>query len=85
MYELREKTLRDEISAMAGAKAEGKVEAWQDSICKYLEVRFGTAVLDLQQQVRNIASLDELNRIINSIYTAGTIEEAQAIILGTRN
>jgi hypothetical protein len=27
--------------------------------------------------------LDELNRIMNSIYTAGTIDDAQAIILGT--
>ncbi|MGI6491209.1 MAG: hypothetical protein ACOX0T_02125 [Pelotomaculum sp.] len=38
-----------------------------------------------QRQVRNISSLDELNRIINNIYTTVTIEEAQAVILGTRN
>jgi predicted transposase/invertase (TIGR01784 family) len=101
MYELREKALRDEISALAGAKAEGisegiaegkaegiaegKAEMAQESICKYLEVRFSTASLGLQQYVRGISSLDELNRIINSIYTAGTIEEAQVVVMGTKN
>ena len=96
MYELREKTLRDEISAIGGAKEEGKeegikegkaegIKTTQEAICKYLEVRFGTASLGLQQQVRGITSLDELNRIINSIYTAGTIEEAQTVVMGTNN
>ena len=92
-YRLREQSLHEQASMIADAKeegkeegkAEGKAEAWQDSICKYLEVRFGTASLGLQQQVRGISSLDELNRIINSIYIAGTIEEAQAVVLGTRN
>jgi predicted transposase YdaD len=69
----------------AEAEARGEVRGRQDSICKYLEVRFGTAALELQRQVRDISSLDELNRIINSIYTTGTIEEAQAVVLGTRN
>ncbi|MCL5779536.1 MAG: hypothetical protein M1119_01015 [Firmicutes bacterium] len=76
----------ERAEAEARGEARGKKEAWQDSICKYLEVRFGAASLGLQQQqVRGISSLDELNRIINNIYTAGTIEEAQAVVLGTRN
>ena len=65
--------------------AEGKAEMAQEAICKYLEVRFDTASLGLQQRVRSITDLDELNRIMNSIYTAGTTNEAQAIILGTRS
>jgi hypothetical protein len=65
------------------ARIAGKAEMAQDSICKYLEVRFDTASLGLQQRVRSITDLDELNRIMNSIYTAGTIDDAQAIILGT--
>lgn len=69
----------------AEAEARGRTEGKAEAICKYLEVRFGTAALELQRQVRGISSLDELNRIINSIYTTGTIEEAQAVILGTRN
>ncbi len=54
----------------------------QDSICKYLEVRFGLASKELQQKVKDISSLTELNYIINSIYTAKTLEEAQAVVLG---
>ncbi|TYO95509.1 Rpn family recombination-promoting nuclease/putative transposase [Desulfallas thermosapovorans] len=72
---------RGRIKGKAEGKAEGKVEA----ICKYLEVRFGPASAELQRQVRNISSLDELNRIINNIYTTGTVEEARAVVLGTRN
>lgn len=75
----------ERAEAEARGKILGKAEAWQDSICKYLEVRFGSASLELQQQVRGISSLDELNRIINSIYTTGTIEEAQAVVQGTKN
>jgi len=69
----------------AEAEARGKTEMAQEAICKYLEVRFDTASLDLQQQVRSISSLDELNRIMNSIYTAGTVDESKAIIQGTRS
>ena len=75
----------ERTEAEAKGKAEGKAEMAQDAICKYMEVRFDTASLDLQQQVRSISSLDELNRIMNSIYTAGTVDEAKAIIQGTRS
>ena len=66
-------------------EARGEVRGRQDSICEYLEVRFGPAAAELQRQVRSISSLDELDRIINNIYTTETIEEAQGVILGTRN
>jgi predicted transposase YdaD len=66
-------------------RTEAKAEMAQDAICKFMEVRFGTASLDLQQQVRSISSLEELNRIMNSIYTAGTVDEAKAIIQGNRS
>ena len=49
-------------------RAEGKAEAKAEAICKYLEVRFDTASPGLQQRVRSITDLDELNRIMNSIY-----------------
>jgi hypothetical protein len=73
------------IAGIAEGEAKGKAEMAQEAICKYLEVRFDTASLGLQQRVRSITDLDELNRIMNSIYTAGTTVEAQAIILGTRS
>ena len=84
LYELREKTIRDEISALAGARAEGeaggKVAMAQEAICKYLDARFGEASRHLQERVRQIGRLEALDKIINKIYTAGSLEEAQAIV-----
>ncbi|WP_159426206.1 hypothetical protein [Desulfolucanica intricata] len=85
---MREKALRDEISAIAGAKAEGreegraegKVEMARDAICKYLEVRFGEASKKLQKQVRQIGKLGILDKMMNDIYTATNLEEAQTVI-----
>ncbi len=71
----------ERAEAEARGEARGRIMA-QDSICKYLEVRFGLASKELQQKVKDISSLTELNYIINSIYTAKTLEEAQAVVLG---
>lgn len=84
LYELREKAIRDEISALAGARAEGEARGEargrQEAICKYLEVRFGEASWDLQGRVRQIGRLEALDKIINKIYTTGSLEEAQDVI-----
>ncbi|WP_434075039.1 PD-(D/E)XK nuclease family transposase [Moorella naiadis (nom. illeg.)] len=84
LYELREKALRDEISMMEGAmaegKAEGKAEMAQEAICQYLEARFGKASQGLQKKVKEYNSLEVLTKIMNKIYTAGSLEDARAII-----
>lgn len=85
LYELREKAMRDEISALAGARAEGEAKGRQEAICKYLDARFGEASRDLQEWVRQIDSLEILDKIINKVYTAGSLEEAKTVIDGTPN
>jgi len=88
LYELREKAIRDEISALAGARAEGEAKGRvegeakgrQEAICKYLDARFGDDSRHLQERVRQIGRLEALDKIINKIYTAGSLEEAQAIV-----
>ena len=69
MYELREKAVRDEISALAGArdegKAEGKIEMAQKAICKYLEAGLGEPSRNLQKKVKRIGKLETLDEIIN--------------------
>jgi hypothetical protein len=88
LYELREKALRDEISMMDGAraegklegKAEGKVEMAREAICQYLDARFGRASRGLQKQVSQYNNLQVLNKIINQIYTAASMEDARTII-----
>ncbi len=93
LYELREKAIRDEISALAGARAEGEargeargeakgIATAQEAICKYLDARFGRASRELRGRVRQIDRLDTLDKIINQIYTAGSLAEAQAVIDG---
>lgn len=82
LYELREKALRDEISALAGARAEGEAKSRQEAICKYLEARFGDDSRGLQEQVWQIGRLEALDKIINKIYTAGSLGEAQAVVDG---
>ena len=87
LYELREKALRDEIVMMDGAraegKAEGKAEMAQEAICRYLEVRFGEEVpLGLREKVKKCTNLDMLDKIMNKIYTASSLEDARAIIEG---
>ena len=63
-------------------KIEGKAEMAHEAICMYLEVKFGDASQDLQQQVKKIRKLEALDKIINSIYKAGSPEEARAVIDG---
>lgn len=80
LYELREKAVRDEISMLVGAKAEGKAEGKADAICKFLDARFGEASQGLQRKVRYINKLEALDMIINKIYTADLLEDAEFII-----
>ena len=80
IYELREKAIRDEISALDGAKSQGRAEGRQEAICKYLEVRFGEESRGLQDMVKRIEVLEKLDRIINQIYMANSLQEAEEVI-----
>lgn len=80
LYELREKAVRDEISMLAGARAEGEAKGRADAICTFLDVRFGKSSKSLQVKVKSIDKLEVLDRIINKIYTAESLEDAGAII-----
>jgi predicted transposase/invertase (TIGR01784 family) len=80
IYELREKARLDEISALEGSEAKGKVIMAQDAICKFLDARFGNASQGLQKQIREIDKLETLDKIINNIFTANSLNEAEAVI-----
>ncbi|AEG15159.1 Conserved hypothetical protein CHP01784 [Desulfofundulus kuznetsovii DSM 6115] len=77
LYELREKAIRDEISMVAGAKAEGMAEAKQGAVIRYLKKKFGIDYEDKIRQVKDVGTLDEL---FDSLLDAGTPEEAGEII-----
>ena len=84
LYELREKAARDEISMVTGAKAEGLAEGeakgQRDAICKYLYARFSEASISLQSEVKEISNLAVLDKIINKIYEANSMKEAEVIV-----
>ncbi|WP_041282716.1 DUF4351 domain-containing protein [Desulfofundulus kuznetsovii] len=61
-------------------EARGKVEKAQDAICKYLRRRFGDASAGLQRKVREMTSLEVLDGVMEELFAANTLEEAQAII-----
>ncbi|PHJ37812.1 hypothetical protein P378_13725 [Desulforamulus profundi] len=80
LYELREKAVRDEISMISGAKAEGKAEMAQEAICKFLDTRFPEDSAGLQRDIQKINDIVILDKIINKIYTVNSLEEAAAIV-----
>ncbi|MCL5781340.1 MAG: Rpn family recombination-promoting nuclease/putative transposase [Firmicutes bacterium] len=87
LYELREKAARDEISMISGARAEGEAKGIekgravaQEAICKYLDARFSESSYKLQAEVKRIADVTVLDKIINKIYTVNSLDEAAAII-----
>ncbi|WP_243174574.1 hypothetical protein [Desulfofundulus sp. TPOSR] len=72
----------ERAEAEARGEARGKVEAKQDAICKYLRRRFGDASAGLQRKVREMTSLEVLDGVMEELFAANTLEEAQAIIQG---
>ena len=77
MAAAREAELREER-----AKAEGEAKGSVEAICQYLNVRFGTESQALQKTVRMMNDLDKLNQIMNRIFPANTLDEAENIIQG---
>ncbi|AOQ22677.1 hypothetical protein MTAT_26810 [Moorella thermoacetica] len=61
---------------------EGRMEAQKETILKYLSRRFGEQPADLEEKVQKISDLQILDRILDELFTADTIEEARAVILG---
>ncbi|NHM26448.1 Rpn family recombination-promoting nuclease/putative transposase [Desulfofundulus sp. TPOSR] len=77
---VKEERAEAEARGRAEGRAEGKVEKAQDAICKYLRRRFGDASAGLQQKVREMTSLEVLDGVMEELFAANTLEEAQAII-----
>ena len=80
LYEAREAERRDQITWMESAKAEGEAKGKAETICQYLEVRFGAESQALQDKVRTITDLGVLNRITNRIFVVAYLDEATALV-----
>jgi predicted transposase/invertase (TIGR01784 family) len=91
LYFDRKRAILDELAAVAASKlnadrartegkAEGKAEGKVETICQYLEARFGAESQTLQEKVRTITDLDELSRITNRIFVVAHLDEATALV-----
>ncbi|MFZ3101682.1 MAG: Rpn family recombination-promoting nuclease/putative transposase, partial [Desulfitobacteriaceae bacterium] len=79
-YEARQAELRDQLTRMETAENKGRVEGKAETICQYLEVRFGAESQVIQGRVCLITDLDALSRIINRIFVVTHLDEATALI-----
>ena len=80
LYELQEKAILEERSAIVEARAEGRAEAKQDDICKFMTRRFGIAPGEIMPKIKQMTNLAILDHVIEELFAANTVEEAQAII-----
>ena len=69
-----------EAKGKAEGKAEGEAKGKAETICQYLEVRFGAQSQVLQERVRTITDLVVLSRITNRIFIVAHLDEATALI-----
>ncbi|MEW8958063.1 MAG: hypothetical protein AB2448_02940 [Moorella sp. (in: firmicutes)] len=72
----------ERAEAETKGRMEGRMEKSREIICKYLSHKFGQHSADLQEKVQKISDLQILDRILDELFTADTIEEAWAVILG---
>lgn len=59
----------------------GEVKAKQDAICIYMVTRFKVEPGGIRAKVRHLTDRDLLDRILTELFAAGSVEEAQSIIL----
>ncbi len=60
--------------------AEGKIKAKQEVICRYLARRFGADSAAIQEKVPQLTDMDALDRVLDQLFAAGSLEEARNII-----
>ncbi|SHI85429.1 protein of unknown function [Desulfofundulus thermosubterraneus DSM 16057] len=76
LYELREKAIRDEISMVVGAKAEGV----RESIIRFVRKRFKSVSSELQAKIKQITDIEALERLYDELLDAETPEQAAEIV-----
>ncbi len=65
---------------LAEGRAEGKIKAKQEVICRYLARRFGADSAAIQEKVPQLTDMDALDRVLDRLFAAGSLEEARNII-----
>jgi len=64
----------------AEAEAKGRIEKAREDICKFMVRKFGADTGEVMEKVQRVASLEILDKLMEKLFAANTLEEAQAII-----
>ena len=90
LYFDRKKAILDELAAVEAsrlnaeeAEARGEAKGKAESICQFLEARFGAESQALQEAVLAIKDLDTLIRMSKRIFTSNSLDEAKSIVQGS--
>lgn len=91
LYYDRKKAILDQLAAVEASNlkaekakkdgiAEGVAIGKVETICQYLEARFGVESQVLQEKIRTITDLDVLSRITNRIFIVAHLDDAIALV-----
>lgn len=67
----------------ARGEARGRAEGMKDGIALALKLKFGEARMHLAPEIRQLADIDTLKRVADSIETAGTIDDVRRVWSGS--
>jgi len=70
----------ERAEAKAEGRIEGRIEKAREDICKFMARRFGANPSEVMEKVQRLAGLEILDSILEELFAANTLEEAQAII-----
>ncbi|AEG15631.1 hypothetical protein Desku_2080 [Desulfofundulus kuznetsovii DSM 6115] len=66
--------------AVRKAVWKGRLKPSRRVICKYLARRFGADSASVQEKVPQLTDMDVLDRVLEQLFAANTLEEARNII-----
>jgi len=61
-------------------RIEGKIEGRQEVICKFLAAKFGMDPARIQEEIKQLTSLEVLDHILTELFAANSLEEAEGIL-----
>ena len=61
-------------------KIEGKIESKREDIKDYLDAKFGFDSIELQKKVKELVSLDVLDKVLKRLFNVDSLDKAQTVI-----
>jgi len=58
----------------------GKIESKREDIKDYLDAKFGFDSIELQKKVKELVSLDVLDKVLKRLFNVDSLDKAQTVI-----